>query len=58
MNNTTFYFVITVLIAIDLVQSRYQRKLMRLQAADIELEASILQKQQLSNKDNDASSPT
>ena len=57
MNNTTFYFVITVLIAIDLVQSRYQRKLMRLQAVDIELEASILQKQQLSSKDNDANSP-
>ena len=40
MNNTTFYFIITVLIAIDLVQSRYQRKLMKLQADDIQLEAS------------------
>lgn len=43
MNNTTFYFIITVLIAIDLVQSRYQRKLMKLQADDIQLEASAKQ---------------
>ncbi len=30
MTKTTFYFVITVLVLVDLVQTRYQRKLMRL----------------------------
>jgi predicted tellurium resistance membrane protein TerC len=29
MNKTTFYFVIAVLVLTDIVQSRYQRKLMR-----------------------------
>ena len=41
MNNTTFYFIITVLIAIDVVQGSYQRKLMKLQAADVELEKAV-----------------
>ena len=27
LNKTTFYFVVTVLILVDLVQSKYQRKL-------------------------------
>ena len=30
MSKTTFYFVITVLVAVDLVQSRYQRRLLAL----------------------------
>jgi predicted tellurium resistance membrane protein TerC len=38
MNNTTFYFIVIVLISIDVVQSSYQRKLMKLQAADVQLE--------------------
>ncbi len=38
MNNTTFYFIITVLIAVDVIQGKYQRKLMKLQAEDVQLE--------------------
>ena len=38
MNNTTFYFIVIVLISIDVVQSSYQRKLMKLQAGDVQLE--------------------
>jgi len=41
MNNTTFYFIIVILIAIDVIQGRYQRKLMKLQAEDIQLEKTI-----------------
>ncbi len=41
MNNTTFYFIIFVLIAVDVVQGSYQRKLMRLQAADVLLEKDV-----------------
>lgn len=33
MSKATFYFVITVLVLVDLVQSRYQKKLMRQKAA-------------------------
>ncbi len=36
MNNTTFYFVIFILIAIDVVQSSYQKKLIKLQQKAIE----------------------
>ena len=36
MNNTTFYFVIFILIAIDVVQSSYQKKLIKLQQKSIE----------------------
>jgi predicted tellurium resistance membrane protein TerC len=32
MSKTTFYFVISILVLIDLVQGRYQRKLMALKA--------------------------
>ena len=44
MNNTTFYFIIFVLIAVDVVQGSYQRKLMNLQAADVLLETKVLKK--------------
>ena len=30
MNKTTFYFILTILILIDLVQSRYQQKLAKI----------------------------
>ena len=30
LNKTTFYFAVSVLIAVDLVQSRYQKRLRRL----------------------------
>jgi len=33
MSKTTFYFVIAVLVVIDVVQGRYQRKLVQLQKA-------------------------
>jgi hypothetical protein len=29
MNKTTFYFVITIMVMIDIVQGRYQKKLAR-----------------------------
>ena len=36
MTKTTFYFVIAVLVLVDIVQTRYQKKLLRLkQAADV-----------------------
>ncbi|MCH2021778.1 MAG: TerC family protein [Saprospiraceae bacterium] len=42
MNNTTFYFIIFVLIAVDIVQGSYQKKLIKLQAADVLLEQKIM----------------
>ena len=30
MTKTTFYFVLTVLVLVDVVQGRYQRKLIRM----------------------------
>ena len=30
MSKTTFYFIITILVLIDIVQSKYQKKLLRL----------------------------
>lgn len=38
MNNTTFYFIIFVLIAVDVVQSSYQKKLLKHQEQDVLLE--------------------
>lgn len=38
MNNTTFYFIIFVLIAVDVVQSSYQKKLLKDQEQDVILE--------------------
>ena len=35
MSKTTFYFVITVLVAVDLVQSRYQKRLLAVQNAKV-----------------------
>ena len=34
MSKTTFYFIISVLVLIDIVQSRYQRKLIALKSAE------------------------
>ena len=34
MSKATFYFVIAILVLVDLVQSRYQRNLMRLKSAE------------------------
>lgn len=36
MNKTTFYFVITVLIIVDLVQSRYQKKIIQIEEQEEE----------------------
>jgi len=33
MSKATFYFVIVILVVIDIVQSRYQKKLMALKVA-------------------------
>ena len=34
MSKATFYFVIAILVLVDLVQSRYQKNLMRLKSAE------------------------
>jgi predicted tellurium resistance membrane protein TerC len=34
MSKATFYFVITVLVLVDVVQARYQKKLMKLKISD------------------------
>jgi hypothetical protein len=36
MSKATFYFVITVLVLVDVVQSRYQKKLLRQREAAAE----------------------
>lgn len=34
MNKTTFYFVIVVLVAVDIIQSKYQKKIIKLEQAE------------------------
>jgi len=35
MAKSTFYFVIIIMVAVELVQTRYQKHLMRMQASEI-----------------------
>ena len=34
MSKTTFYFVIVILVLIDIIQSRYQKKIIKLEQAE------------------------